>query len=536
MTSTPPFGAGDICSAPSSGSRPLPQQSGDTSTWVPLGAVGLAITGIVLAVLVVPHTGTLPTPLWSILSIIVGVVSLLRATAFRRGAMLSPYAIAVLLLVSIYGVRPLFMISRSDYDFYGIDIISGFDASARIGFAAVVMLTLGYIGASIRVGHSYRNGATLRTTSSRPTTGAARDPGLYFALAALVALVGAWIIITAIKGGSLDFLAALYNGRSSSTTRALAGLPVAVSALPVAGAIVLCAARVTIDRRRTLSTWERTLFWLGILATTIPPLALGTRRFLLPCLLAAAITVVRPRAARRASPLMVIAVGVSLLLLAIVPFVRSAGSRQAGSNLVVSMARYFERQGVFGTLEPFFVSYDTEMFNYVAYVAPRLGDSIPYGWGRGTLGDLVLNPFPAALAPTDLWSDKLLTFMFGSGCATGVCPVPSIAGVLTYDLGPFGLVAGMAILGWACRYYEPRLQEANGASLIFLLTLGAYTPVIVRGASMNATYLMLCSLAIALVVWLTMPRGIKPTAKSQKIVREQVRRPTGIVSPGTFSE
>ena len=111
----------------------------------------------------------------------------------------------------------------------------------------------------------------------------------------------------------------------------------------------------------------------------------------------------------------------------------------------------------------YLTSYDTEMLNYVAVVGPRLGAAIPYGLGRGTLGDLVI--FPIKHFSLQLYSDQMLERLFvENGCAS-VCPVESEVGVLLFDFGLVGVALGMALTGYALRKIEQRLLVATSRRL-----------------------------------------------------------------------
>ena len=50
-------------------------------------------------------------------------------------------------------------------------------------------------------------------------------------------------------------------------------------------------------------------------------------------------------------------------------------------DLVGAMGAYFQDVGLRGTLNNFFLSYDTEMFNYVAYMTQTMGKTIPFRYG-----------------------------------------------------------------------------------------------------------------------------------------------------------
>lgn len=47
----------------------------------------------------------------------------------------------------------------------------------------------------------------------------------------------------------------------------------------------------------------------------------------------------------------------------------------------------------------FFLSYETVMFNYVAYMSQVVGNTIPHGMCRGTLGEVIACRYPDLFVP-----------------------------------------------------------------------------------------------------------------------------------------
>ena len=80
-----------------------------------------------------------------ILSVLMGAVALLIVSGGRRGALVSPFSTCVFILVSIFGVRPLLMLEERNFEFYGIDVITGFNSAAFLGALSIALLVVGYV-------------------------------------------------------------------------------------------------------------------------------------------------------------------------------------------------------------------------------------------------------------------------------------------------------------------------------------------------------------------------------------------------------
>ncbi|WP_343918277.1 O-antigen polymerase [Agrococcus citreus] len=404
-------------------------------------------------------------------------------------------SVTYLLLASIFGVRPLVLGAEQEWSLYGANVEYGTELAARIGLVATVALTLGLIVDRLRPP------THARTTVHRVAAGASPYPlGMLPAVAISAASSVLWFLAMAVIGGGFSFVRQLASGRSAEIASRLEGVPVLLSAIPVAGVIVLCVARMALEQQRPLAKLEQILFLGAVVLAALPPLALGNRRLLLPVALAAVIAVCRPTW-NRIVPLRLLVPALAIgMIIAALPFVRSAGSRVESGNLVESLVLFFQENGLGQTVRGFFVSYDTEMFDYIALVAPRLGDSMEFGGGRGTLGELLLQPIPAALSPWPTWSNTILTELFGGGCATVACPVPSVVGVLYFDLGIIGVAIGMLLLGLYLRTLERRLETAQGAPLVIVLTIASFMPSLIRGNTISQLWIAFNVLIVALAL------------------------------------
>ncbi|MFI7583279.1 hypothetical protein ACH9DO_05735 [Kocuria sp. M1N1S27] len=419
---------------------------------------------------------------WPALTLVVGGVAWFVGTGFRRGAFLSPYSLILLILLSVFGFRPLLMPAEPvSFDFYGHDISNGYRLATIIGFVGTLSFIAGY--ATRRLMAREGSPELDRPLLPRVTPGRA-------ALAAW-ALLALWLGVMIVAGGGPGFLAVLFAGRSDAANTVFAGLPAIVPALPVVSCLMAATVRFKTERIRRYRPHENMAYWIIAVVAIIPPSALGTRRFIIPSVLIMIVGALARSWDRKVRPTWLIAGIAGFLILAIVPFVRSAGSRVGGrTDLLGAMSVYFRDEGARGTLDNFFLSYDTEMFNWVAYFAPRLGETIPYGMGRGTAGEVLSMSIPAAVSPFERWNDTLLTYAFGAGCGAGtVCPVPSIVGVLHSDLSWVGLTFGMAILGVLCANYEGRLMASRGSYTALLLLATGFSILFARGNSMAQVWI-----------------------------------------------
>lgn len=436
-----------------------------------------------------------PSIVIPVLTTSIGLVAVAVATRFERGRLVSPFSLVMLMLIAIFGIRPILMVGSSNYIFYYYNVAEGFNQAALAGLIAVLGISSGYWIASIVGRHS--SGAS----SPAGITESPRVPRFRAAVLASLGLLILWLLLMVAIGGGIAFIGLMFAGRSDEVGLRFSGLPAFVPAIPVSAAVLIATARIAVERRAGLPRADKLVYWFVIALSVIPPSALGSRRFLIPSVVAGLIGALAPVWRKRVSLPMVLTAFGGFLVLAIFPFVRSAGSRAVGDSLVDAIGAYFEGEQLQGVLEGFFLSYDTEMFNYVAYLAPHLGNDLEWGLGRGTLGEALLAPIPAALLPFSSWSNVLLTEAFGGGCAEALCPVPSVVGVLFYDLSYPGVLVGGILIGILTSKFDRRFFTSNGISLIFLTGFASFAPLIARGNSISQIWIAIQSLAVVCIVW-----------------------------------
>ncbi len=438
------------------------------------------------------------SPILPWITLTIGIGGILLVTRLRRGSLVSPMSITLVMLIAIFGVRPIMMVANNRYNFYGgNNIQDGYQTAAWVGSLSVVFLLFGYFLGTI----TKRSQAPAESISPPP---AVAEFSMARAASVALAVLGAWIILMAISGGGFSYLVLLFEGRGAGGETTVAGMPALVPALPVVAGIVMAFARIGLQRVRRITGLESLLYWIVIALTVIPPSALGSRRFLLPSLIAAVLGALPGSWFRLVTWRMAGLAFVGFLALSIIPFVRSSGSRTGDADLLTAMGDYFSTEGIGGTLDNFFLSYDTEMFNYVAFLATRLGASIEYGYGRGTIGEAILTPIPAALAPGERWSNEILIQAFGGTCGVLYCPVPSTSGIFFYDFGLPGVVLGMTLVGILMSRFEENFLNASGIKLISLLTLASFVPQIVRGNSIAQLWIATQVIVVLIAIrWIT---------------------------------
>lgn len=454
----------------------------------------------------------------AVLIILIGLAFWLSYTRLRVGYLLSPLSVILLMIVAIFGVRPLRMMQTATFDFYGYDISSGVEFATTVGLLATIGVVMGALVCLPLLGRNARD----KTPVSTPEASMASAIGESFFAASTILVV--WFVLSLQFAGGITAFLAMFGGRTSQISSSAAGVPVVVPALPVVAAIVVAAVRFSVERAARYMPRQNVMYWFIIALTIIPPTALGNRRFLIPALMVGVAGAARISWLRRVKARYVITVALAFVVLASIPFVRSAGSRVRGSDdFIGSLYEYVGESGISGVFDAFFLSYDTEMFNYVSYFGPRLGGVIPYGHGQATLGELFLAVLPSQIAPGEKWSDNLLTEAFGAGCGTLYCPVPSVFGTFLVDGGLVLVFAGSFILGLLAAPFPHRLAQAPPTvSAVLLLAVVAFTATVVRGNPVSQLWIAIqCTLLAVLVFGLLKHRASR---KSTRFAMVQSRR------------
>jgi len=420
------------------------------------------------------------------------------------GRVLSASGIGSLMLIAIFGARPIALHHWGVPSFYGYDVSGELGYSQKVAIATAFAWTAGVLAVGRGRGRDQHN--KVATKASRPHLASASLVRIYVLA---VAGVFGWLAALLASGGAAGVVHIL-AGRSASNASTLDNLPTFVLVLPVLGSAAATVFITTLRKDHEFSRAEVTALLSATALSILANVVIGNRKFIVPSALAplAALVFLRDgRLPRKFFPL----IPLSVLILAVIPFVRSTGARKPGQSLASAIFEFITGTGLLGVLRDFLTSFDTEMYSYIALVGPRLGQAIPYGDGRGTLLEAVLYPLPSRFVPP-VYSDHILTTFFGGGCNTGVCPVASASGTFLFDFGIPGVLVGLFALGYLFRRLEVSCAH-GGASpqrLQVLALLSSFSVVILRTNSVDAGWWFLYSFALVLFARRVLTTNVAP--------------------------
>lgn len=433
----------------------------------------------------------------AVATVLVFAIPIVRNPFRGAGRLFSPTSMSCLMLMAIFGIRPIAIHFWGGPLLYGIDPSSGFRFAQRVGMLSAIGFAAGTAVAGTKPNFAASNSAPRRITRSGNRQEI--DFSRLTARAVLrVSIVGLCLgILLVVAKGGVAGARAIVGGRSEAASAVIEGLPVFVLVLPLLGSVAAAIYILCVAGNRKLAAGEALTIAAAVMVSAISNITLGNRRFIIPSLLvplAAIIFARRGKLPRLAVPALPVTLGIFLVL----PFVRSAGARTPGQSLTSAIVDRLVSGGVVGSLRNFFTSYDTEMFDYIALIGPRLGSSVPYGAGRGTFLEFVQYPLPGSLAGP-MYSDSLLQAFYG---AQKVRPVESSPGTLVFDFGLIGMMIGMFAMGWFLRRIE-RAVSGGGKSNAYMAcfaVLAGYAPVIARTDSTQAVWWTLYTMSLVFLV------------------------------------
>jgi len=452
---------------------------------------------------------------WLIALVNLVPVAIVIATSPLRGLsrVLSPDTQLIAVFYAIFSIRPLFgdrfQSSRSSYSgFYGfVPTYQGQMTASLVGMSLLWSTAIGAFFYTL-----YRNDrteATPFTVSSVVDPSPDREcPQKLPHVRALVGTSAALAIyfLTLVIYLGVGRVLAMTRGRSAES--APKGVPEIVGVLPLAGSIA-AATLILMARSRPIGIGA----WFSITACTALSLItvsqLGTRRFMIPSLLIVITALLMRKPVRLRLRHMVLGV-MAVAVFAVVPYVRSEGNRQ-GKNLAQAIVRYFEDVGLLGSLRNIFTTYDTEMYDYIAVIAPRLSTGrADYGWGKGTLIEFLTHPLPANILESVERSNEVRGYLFNYSCGIGCglpFPVPSWGGVLYFDGWYFGVVVGGILGGVVVRWLAMRWSHAPSSTVaqnVMTAICVSYVGVAARTETITALWLCIYSAAVGVVVIVVM--------------------------------
>lgn len=436
----------------------------------------------------------------ALLLIIHSVFSIIVFSRFRIYYLLNPFVTAHAVLLSIFGLRPLAMRYPIDFAFYGLDSVSGFNSSVIAGLVASLSLTLGFVFS--------RPSSSAKSGDSQFSKNEVLNRARRISFIIMIIWLGLMVWI-----GGASVISLLSQGRSDELNAKFRGVPILLQALPPSSFIILSTAMLVLSRIEIISSIRKVELLFLFVFTAAPSALLGDRRIIFPMAICLLLVLLQKKKSYRLgviSSLGFLSVG---LILTIYPFVRSAGARN-GLNLPTALYRFFRENGLLEVFRGYLVKNDTEMFNFVAFLTSKVGNEFPFGYGRGTFIDLFREALPSSLTASHTWANMILTKMFGGGCATGLCPVPSLVGVLFYDLGILGVAVGFFLLGFLAKKYEGVVSSSSGPMLVPCIVFGAYCAVIVRGSAVAMIW-------IALNIVLVAQIGLKLAFRNPRFTSEK---------------
>ncbi|STX04943.1 Uncharacterised protein [Kocuria rosea] len=399
------------------------------------------------------------------------------------------------MLFAIFGIRPLFYDRFDEEAWYGKYMPSpeGETLALLVGLTAI---------AGIGIGAAMMNGRAAKARKKHRSFGSQfRAPIRFTAkevLLATLAASGAYVGVLTLMAGSQIF-SQLRQGRSAEV--AIGGLPEIVLMVPMTGSTA-AAIFLLANRHRKLSKAEFIVLLASISTSIALVSQLGNRRFIIPTILIPVVASLIRRPAR-VRLWHIPAALITVLIMATIPMVRAAGARNPNESLLGAAWRYLRDEGISGTIRPIFASYDTEMFDYVAILAPRMQEE-GYGWGRGTLLEFVTRPIPASWGSTTSWSNELLTKLFGGGCGEPFCPVASFPGVMFFDGGLILVAVGSLIMGAFLRSLAIAWQYNSHLSfkkLMSVVIASAFALIAMRTNTIHAAWWCLYTIGISYLVY-----------------------------------
>ena len=426
----------------------------------------------------------------------------------------SPDTLVVLMLFAVFSVRPLFSerfrpSAIAGSGFYGlVPSLDGQVAASIVGSVLLWSIAVGALWKSRRRGVAeHGSGTPLHLVAS---DGFLPGRAVFITVSSLAVYSAALISFMGVQG----FLA-LSRGRSAEATMDF--VPELITVIPLAGSIAGAMLILNAgDKEIKPAGWLAVVFCVA--ASIFAVSQLGTRMYIIPALLIV-LTATLMRKPTRVRLWHVAAGGVALIALAVLPYVRSAGSRIAGESLFDALVRSFEEVGPLGAAKSFFTSYDTQMYDYIAILATEYQNGhLEMGWGRGTFVEFLTRPFPSGMAPFSERSSELKIHLFNYSCFGADCPAPnpvlSVGGLLFFDGWYLAVLVGGLLLGAFVRTLAHRWADSrclSPANNLVTAVCASYAMIAVRTDTVFAVWWCIYTLAVAAVVVLAMsPKSTGP--------------------------
>jgi hypothetical protein len=488
--------------------------------WMPRSrAVRVALGAVGLVLLVVTLMGLIGSarPLDVVLATAVVVVALgPTARRLMTGTfdVFEPTFGSGVMLALLFGVRPLYVVAQGSFDYLGYRIDSELTATVALGLVGTASFMFAY-NLAIREGDGLSNDApdTVDGHSASPVPAA-----LWLAAVSSALGLGLFFIYLLRAGPPAEAISLWLAGRSSQFAQATAGSSEYLSAAPIllpSAAIAI----VTLSRSRLSAVQRTAVVALGFVAAAVFFVG-GDRRFLVPSLAIPAVAYYLAARRRPGRLLILTLVPIVFVVLATVPFARAAGARGQAGGLLPIFAEAFAAP--LKAWDRFITSYDTEMVGALAIEVKLLREPDDFYYGRATLGDLLIAPFPSAIFPNKPVTARndMLIRAFGAPCggpAGGLCPDFSAIGTFYQDLWWIGVVLGMGVLGvlsrviWVRYFAKPR----SAYRIVLAASWTVMLPIILRAGFMPSfawwLYFVVPTLGMVALAKAISQRSRKPT-------------------------
>lgn len=410
-------------------------------------------------------------------TIIAAALPLVLRVRSRSFDVLEPIVGGTVMLALLFGVRPIAMIVTSDFEYRGMDITATFPHAVALGFLGTVAFVAAYEWVLRR-----RSRHVVLDEGWRQIRG--RTAYAVIVTLALLSLLLFGLHLSTLGSDVFDGFRLMVGGQSPELVDRWVNTTEYLSTSPILAA---CAATLLgIATRWRMTRIQLLLFGLLIAYPTAVFYLSGVRRYMLPCLLVPLAVWLLMTARRPSARLLIALVPLAFLVLATIPFVRWASTRDASAGGVAAafvQALQNPGQAVHG----FILGPDTNMLPAVALEIGVLRSPDDFYYGRATIGDLLLAPIPRLIYPEKPQTarDDLLERLFGAPCqfaGGGVCDDFSIVGTFYQDFWMPGVAVLMAAVGGASAFlWAEWLRGRSDARLVIATaTWVVFVPIIFR--------------------------------------------------------
>jgi len=470
---------------------------GSRRTRVVAWIAATALTGGIL--IVVLGAWTTVSLFLAAATIVVAALPLAGRVRARSFDLLEPIVGGTIMLAVIFGIRPVAMLIAGDFIYRGVDITPEFPYTVALGLVGTGTFVAAYEWMRHR---ELRDSPSLHRAERRIERRIAYG---YVATLGVLSVLLFGLHLSWLGSDLADGLRLLAGGQSPELVSRWAGTTEYLSTSPI-----LAASAATILGVAT--RWRLTRFQLALLAVLIAyPLVVfylsGTRRYMLPCLLVPLATWMLMSGRRPGGRLLLVVIPVAFVVLATIPFVRWASTRDEGGGVAAALVQAIENPA--RAVQRFILGPDTNMVPALAIEVSVLRSPGDFFYGRATFGDLLLAPVPHIMIPDKPQTarDELLTRAFGAPCqvsAEGVCDDFSIVGTFYQDFWLPGVAILMGIVGAASASLWSRWHRSRDDQRLLLATAtwAVFVPIIFRAGFMPGFqwwlyFLVPCLLGVA---------------------------------------